>query len=144
MCYSAQIKADYHDFLREYGAVISLKRFSELFWEKRGDGQWARIPKAMREAFRRPRAEGEFELARLVVEADRELAERYETELAAQSARLARAEAVLASAKPTRKAADDQRIAGNKISAARRNLDDLQRKEVVDKDSRIYPGHMRR
>lgn len=139
MCYSAQIKADYHDFLREHGAVVSLKRFSELFWTKREDGQWARIPKSMREAFRRPRGEGEFELAKLVAEADRELAERYEAELAAQSARLARAEAVLAGDKPTRKAADDQRIAGNKISAARRNLDDLQRKDVVDRDSRIYP-----
>ncbi|MEO9077774.1 MAG: hypothetical protein ABI268_00545 [Rhodanobacter sp.] len=72
MCYSAQIKADYHDFLREHGAVISLKRFSELFWEKRQDGQWNKIPKAMRDAFRRPRGEDEFTLAKLVAEGDRE------------------------------------------------------------------------
>jgi putative SOS response-associated peptidase YedK len=140
MCYSAQIKADYHDFLREHGAVISLKRFSALFWEKRQDGQWTKIPKAMREAFRRAGGEDEFELAKLVAEADREQALKYESELSAQTERLAQAGAVLASPKPTKKAADDQRIASNKISAAQRNLEDLQRKEPVDKDSRIYPG----
>ncbi|MEO5830020.1 MAG: SOS response-associated peptidase family protein [Rhodanobacter sp.] len=140
MCYSAQIKADYHDFLREHGAVISLKHFSELFWEKRQDGQWTKIPKAMREAFRHPRGEGESALAKLVAEAGRELAGKYEAELSAQAERLIRAEAVLAGPKPTKKAADDQRIAGNKIQAAQRNLEDLRRKELVDKDSRIYPG----
>ncbi|WEN14283.1 SOS response-associated peptidase family protein [Rhodanobacter sp. AS-Z3] len=140
MCYSAQIKADYHDFLREYGAVLSLKRFSEVFWEKRQDGGWSKIPKAMRDAFRRPRGENEFELAKLVAEADREQADKYEAELSAQTERLVKAEAVLASAKPTKKAAEDQRIAGNKINAAQRSLEELQRKQLVDKDSRIYPG----
>ena len=140
MCYSAQIKADYHDFMRDHGATISLKRFSELFWEKRRDGQWTKIPKAMREAFRRPRSEDEFALAKLVAEADRELAGRVEAELLAQGERLVYAEAVLAGDKPTKKAASDQRIASNKIEAARRQLQDLQRKEPVARDSRIYPG----
>lgn len=140
MCYSAQIKADYHVFLREYGAVISLKRFAELFWEKRDDGQWTKLPKAMRDAFRHPRVEEDFELAKLVAEADREQAQRYQAELDAQSERLAKAEAVLAGPKPTKKAADDQRIATNKVKAAQRNLDDLQRRDLLDRDSRIYPG----
>lgn len=140
MCYSAQIKADYHQFQRDWGAVISLNRFTELFWRKRRDGQWVKIPKAMREAFRHPRGESEFELAKLVAEADREQAHRYDDELTAQSDRLAQAEAILAGPKPTRKAAQDQRIAGNKIAAARRNLDDLRRAEPLDKDSRIFPG----
>jgi hypothetical protein len=34
MCHHARIKADYQDFFREHGAIISLKRFSELFWKK--------------------------------------------------------------------------------------------------------------
>lgn len=117
-----------------------MKRFSELFWVKRQDGQWTKIPKAMREAFRRPRGEAEFALAKLVAEADREQAARYAAELSAQCERLVRARTVLASSKPTKRAADDQRIATNKIQAAQRNLDDLQRKEPVDRDSRIYPG----
>ncbi|MEO5831346.1 MAG: SOS response-associated peptidase family protein [Rhodanobacter sp.] len=140
MCYSAQIKADYHDFVRQWGAVVSLKRFAELFWEKRKDGGWTKIPKAMREAFRRPRGEDEFELAKLVAEADREQALKHESERTTQSERLAKAEAVLAGPKPTKKAADDKRIATNKIRAAQRNLDDLQRSDLVDQDSRIHPG----
>jgi putative SOS response-associated peptidase YedK len=140
MCYSAQIKADYHDFVREWGAVVSVKRFVELFWEKRKDGHWTRIPKAMREAFRKPEGEDGFALAKVVAEADREQAERYQAELSTQTARLKKAEAVLAGSRPTKKAADDQRIATNKIQAARRNLDDLQRAELVDRDARIFPG----
>jgi len=140
MCYSAQIKADYHHFVREWGAVISIKRFVELFWEKRQDGQWTKIPKAIREAFRKPETEDGFELAKLVAEGDREQADRYQAELNAQTARLEKAEAVLAGPKPTKKAADDRRIASNKIKATQRNLNDLQRVELVDRDSRIFPG----
>ena len=99
MCYSAQIEADYHHFVREWGAVVSMKRFVELFWEKRQDGQWTKIPKAMREAFRRPQGEEGFALAKLVAEADREQAERYQAELSAQSTRLEKAEALLAGSK---------------------------------------------
>lgn len=95
MCYSAQIKADYHHFLREWGAVISIKRFVELFWEKRKDSQWSKIPKAMREAFCKPEDEEGFKLAKLVAEADREQAEKYQAELGAQSIRLEKAKASL-------------------------------------------------
>jgi putative SOS response-associated peptidase YedK len=140
MCYSAQIKADYHDFVRQWGATVSLKRFAELFWEKREGGEWTKIPKAMRDAFRRPRREDEFALAKLVAEADREQAGRYEGELEAQSERLVKAESVLAGPKPSKKAAGDQRIATSKIKAVKRNLTDLQRTTLVDQDSRIYPG----
>ncbi len=140
MCYSAQIEADYDKFVREWGAVISLKRFVELFWEKRKDGQWVKIPKSMREAFRKPRNEDEFELAKWIAEGDREQIERYEAELQAQNERLAKAEAVLAGPKPTKTAAKDQEVASRKIKAAQRNLDDMRRKEPLDKDSRIYPG----
>jgi putative SOS response-associated peptidase YedK len=140
MCYSAQIEADYDKFVREFGAVISLKRFVELFWEKRKDGGWNKIPKAMREPFRKPRGEEGFELARIVAEGDREWVEKLQAELTLQTERLLNAEAILAGPKPTKKAAEDQRIATNKIKAARRNLEDLERKELLDKDSLIYPG----
>ncbi|MHA6203721.1 SOS response-associated peptidase family protein [Dyella soli] len=141
MCYSAEIKADYKLFVRIYGAVISIKRFTELFWEKREDGGWTKIPKAMRDAFRQPESEQGFELAKLVAEADREQGVAYQAELDAQAERLGKAEQVLAGPRPTRKAADDQRIATNKIKAARRSLDDLLRREPETKDSRIYPGN---
>lgn len=140
MCYSAQIRADHDRYVRHFGATISLQRFTELFWERRRDGSWTKIPKAMREAFRRPQSEAGFELARLVAEGDREQEQRYHEELTAQRERLAKAEAVLASPKPTKKAAEDKRIAGNRIAAAERNLRALQRRELEDDDSRIYPG----
>ncbi len=140
MCYSAQIEADYDKFVREWGAIISIKRFTELFWEKRKDGEWVKIPKAMREAFRKPRGDGGFNLAKIVAEGDREQADAYQVEIDAQSARLERAEAVLAGPKPTKTASNDKRIATDKISRAQRNLGDLTRKEPKDRDSRIYPG----
>jgi putative SOS response-associated peptidase YedK len=140
MCYSAQIKADYAKYLRHFGASISLQRFTELFWERRRDGSWTKIPKVMRDAFRHPESEAGFEIAKLVAEGDRELAQRYRDELATQRDRLAKAELVLAGPRPTKKAADDKRIAGNKIAAAERNLADLERREPADQDARIYPG----
>ncbi len=141
MCYSAQIEADYDKFVREWGAIISIKRFVELFWEKRKDGGWTKIPKAMREAFQHPKGEEGFEMAKIVAEGDREQADKYRAELGTQTERLKKAELILAGAKPTKKAADDQRIATSKIKAAQRNLGDIERKELVDKDSRIYPGN---
>ncbi|MHA6203521.1 SOS response-associated peptidase family protein [Dyella soli] len=140
MCYSAQIEADYDKFVREWGAIISIKRFVELFWEKRKDGGWSKIPKAMREAFRKPHGEEGFELAKLVAEGDREQAVALQAGLDAQVARLQRAEAVLAGPKPTKSASSDKRIATDKISRAPRNLDDLTSKEPKDHDTRIDPG----
>ncbi|MFC4527067.1 hypothetical protein [Dyella halodurans] len=137
MCYSAQIEADYDKFVREWGAVISIKRFVELFWGKRKDGGWTKIPKAMREAFRKPQGEEGFELAKLVAEGDLDLADKLYREVATLQERLAKAEGVLAGPKPTKKAAEDQRIATNKLKAAQH---DLTRAEPADKDSRIYPG----
>ncbi|MEP7185859.1 MAG: hypothetical protein ABI767_08475 [Rhodanobacter sp.] len=96
MFYSAQIKADYHHFLRKDGAVVSLKRFSELFWDQRQDGQWIKIPKAMREACRRSHLEDDFALDKMVAETDREQACKYEDGMLAKTERLAQAETVLA------------------------------------------------
>lgn len=140
MCYSAQIQSEYRKFERTFGAGIDIKRYVELFWEKRKDGGWNKLPKAMRASFSPPRNEQEMELARLVAEGDRERAMALEREIEEQTARLEKARATLASGKPTKKAADDQRIASNKIRAAQRNLDDLRRKELQPDDSRIYPG----
>ncbi|MGY2492321.1 SOS response-associated peptidase family protein [Cupriavidus sp. CP313] len=57
-----------------------------------------------------------------------------------QKTRLTAAERALA-AKPTKKAENDQRIATDKIARAQRNLADLQRADLLDRDSRIFPGH---
>lgn len=141
MCYSAQVWAAYDKFVRVHGAIMDINEFIRTFIDVKARGQWTRLPKAMRESFRRPENAAGFELAKLVAEGDRELQAAIELELSAQRERLAKAETVLAGPKPTKKAADDQRIAGNKIKAATRKLDDLQRRELVPDDSRIYPGY---
>jgi putative SOS response-associated peptidase YedK len=140
MCYSAQIEADYRKFSREYGAVLSFPRFVELFWTRRREGGWNRIPKAVRAAFAQPVTEQERELAGLVAAGDRELANVFEAELFQQRARLADAERALAT-RTTKKAENDRRIATDKIARAQRNLSDLRRTDPVADDARIFPGH---
>lgn len=140
MCYSAQVVASYQKFVREFGAILSIHEFFDLFVKKRADGGWSKIPKGMRDAFRKPLNEAGFELAKLVADGDRELGTALQTEIAAQRERLAKAEAVLVGPKPTKKAAEDKRIAEKKIKAAERNLKDLVRQAPDAKDSRIYPG----
>jgi hypothetical protein len=121
MCYSAQIWSDLHKYER-FGGALNVKEFVKLFWERRKSGDWTRkIPKAVRDAFSRPRNEAEMALAKLVAESNREAVAAIELELAAQRNRLLTAETILASAKPTKKAANDQRIATDKIAKAMRD-----------------------
>lgn len=141
MCFSAQVWAAYDKFVRVHGAIMDIKEFVRTFIDVKAREQWSRLPKAMRESFRKPESAEGFELAKLVAEGDRDLEATIEAELAAQRERLAKAEAVLASAKPTKKAADNQRVAGNKIRTAERKLADLHRRELGPEDSRIYPGY---
>ncbi|MBB6186981.1 SOS response-associated peptidase family protein [Rhodanobacter sp. MP7CTX1] len=140
MCYSAQIWADYKKYVRTFGADISVRRYVELFWEKKKSGDWQKIPKAMKAAFAVPRTEEEREVHALIAETDEEQALAFESVLFQQKTRLTGAERVMASGKPTKKAESDVRVAGNKIEQAQRKLSDLRRTELLDRDSRIYPG----
>ncbi|AEI83083.1 hypothetical protein CNE_BB2p02860 (plasmid) [Cupriavidus necator N-1] len=140
MCYSAQIHASYRKYVREFGASVSFEHFVELFWEKRRDGGWSKLPKAMRAAFLSAASDKERAVADLVAAGDKDQARALETELFQQKTRLTGAERALA-AKPTKKAENDQRIATDKIARAQRNLADLQRADLMDRDSRIFPGH---
>lgn len=140
MCYSAMIRSEHRRYEREYGVQVSLRRYVELFWEKRRDGGWLRIPKAMRADFAEARTPAERELAELAAAADGEQARVLEAELFRQKARLAEAERALA-VRASRKAEDEQRIATDKIARAQRNLADLQRSHLMQRDARIFPGH---
>jgi hypothetical protein len=42
MCYSAQIQASYHKYVRMFGAHMSIREFVQLYWE-RAEGSGARI-----------------------------------------------------------------------------------------------------
>ncbi|MES2404584.1 MAG: SOS response-associated peptidase family protein [Pseudomonadota bacterium] len=139
MCYSAQILADFRKFEREFGSILTVHQFVRFFWEQREDKTWRKITKAMKAAFANPRTDEEREIAAIIAQGDAEYERSLEAELFQQRTRLTAAERALQS-KPTKKAANDQRIATAKIAAAKRNLDDLRRKEPLPRDSRIYPG----
>lgn len=144
MCYAAQIKADFRKFTRQYGAVLSLHQFFKLFWHKRKDQEWQKIPKAVRTAFAQARgndaSDEERELAELVAAGDRDHANALEAELFRQKTRLAEAERALAS-RPTRKAENEQRVATDRIARLQQNLADLQRAAPTAEDAMIFPGY---
>jgi putative SOS response-associated peptidase YedK len=139
MCYSAQIWADYKKYVRAFGADVSVRQYIELFWEKKRDGSWQKIPKAVKAAFTDPITDDEREIQALIAETDKEQALAFETELFQQKTRLTDAERIMASGKPTKKAENDVRVAGNKIEQAQRRLSDLRRTDLLERDSRMFP-----
>ncbi len=138
MCYSAQIRADYRDYTRLFGAHLSIKEFVKLFYGRQEAK--LKIPKALETAFERDATTPEeLEIRGLIEAFKADRAMTLEQELFAQRKRLADAERTLQT-KQTKGALDSQRIATAKISKARLDLDDLRRTELLDRDSRIFPG----
>lgn len=138
MCYSAQIRADFHKYVRRFGADINIREFYRLYW-LRDRGEKIRIPRALDLAFADPGNDEEARIKALIDAHDRREAARLEQELFRQRKRLADAERALA-VKHTRGAAEDRRIAGDKVEWALGKLAALRRSEPIDEDSRIFPG----
>lgn len=137
MCYSAMVWASYARFVSAFNSDISIKDFVRIYLQ-RDAGKPVAIPRAMDDAFARPRSADEFEILSCINRFRARQTEKFTVELAAQRDRLERATAKL-QAKATKAAANDARIAASKISKAEFDLADLQRKEPVARDSRIYP-----
>ncbi|WP_199032698.1 SOS response-associated peptidase family protein [Ralstonia sp. ASV6] len=139
MCYSALVRAQYHEFVRMFGATLSLREFVELYVERSTD-KTVHIPKAMSAAFLQaqntPEERRIVELIR-AFDANRRL--EIEQELFEQRTRLNDAERDLR-AKVTKRASEEKRVATNKSEQARRRLDDLLRTELKPGDSRIFPN----
>lgn len=138
MCYSAEAWSDFHRFTKEFGAVLSIRHFVKLFGD-RGKDKKIKIPKAMADGFAHPKTEGEREVKAFIDAYDAQQTTALEQELFKQKKRLADAERVLAGPKPTKKAAEGQRIASNKIPDIQGKLADLHRTEPKASDSRIFP-----
>lgn len=139
MCYSAQIEADYKKFQLEFGAVIDLPTFTDLWLRKRGKPR-PKTPRALDLSFLRPGDSKVAAIAAEIREWDNEEVAQLETELTKQTERLAAAEQKLAT-KPTKTAANEQRIAGNKIEQINRKVADLKRANLLARDSRMFPGY---
>jgi putative SOS response-associated peptidase YedK len=135
MCYSARIWADYRKYVRVYGADVSIAEFARLFVD-RADGTKAKLPRAMDLAFA---GEEQGGIGAAIARWERDQVAALEQEIFKQRKRLANAVRTLAT-KPTKKAAEDQRIAGDKVEAGLQRLAALKRTEAQPGDSRIFPG----
>ena len=139
MCYSAQVWADYRRYIRDFGAELDIKEFYELFWRRLGEPR-IKIPKAMGAAFAEPRTDAELKIKEAIDSFAASETVKLEQMVFEQRKRLAGADRTLQT-KPTKAAANSQRIATDKIAWAMGKLSDLKRTEWKDDDSRIFPGH---
>ena len=137
MCYSGMVWNDYMKMIRVTGADISWDEFKRIF----GDRPQKRFdfPKALDAAFLKDPQPSAAPIRAMIEAYQRDEAARLEQELFKQKKRLGDAERSLQS-KTTKKALEDQRIAGRKIEWALEKLADLRRTALEPRDSRIFPG----
>lgn len=138
MCYSAQIRADYTKLVREYGAMMSLDEFAQLYAHDAGK-QRPKTPKAMDDGFAGARTPQGQDIVAKIQQWHAEEMQALDEEIRVQAARLKGAGDALA-ARPTQKARNELRIAGNRVERAQARLDDLRRTGLLPRDSRIFPG----
>lgn len=140
MCYSAEVWEDFRKYER-LGGTLDIHAFAQMMEARRATGDLFKVvPKAMRDPFAHPRNEGEQNIQQKMLDAYRSATLAIEEEIAGQTERLAKAEAVLASPKPTKKAENDKRVATNKIAAARERLDEIRARAESDGYGRMWPG----
>ena len=139
MCFSAIAVQSYKEFVRLFGATISYQEFYDLFW-RRKHGSKIKVPRAMEDAFAHPENDDERAIKALIDEHRQQETQRLEAEVFEQRTRLTKAERALQT-KPTKAAAESQRIATDKIERALARLNDMRRTEPrdSDSDSRIFP-----
>jgi hypothetical protein len=123
MCYSAQLQAAYLKYLRETGAQMDIDQFVEIFGARITDSS-IRIPRAIERWFDEPKRRRRAQDQGL----HRPVALRRDQQARARSVRAEetpRRRGARAGAKPTKAAAESQRIATNKIEQALTRLDRL-------------------
>lgn len=140
MCYSAQILADFSKY-RRLGGELDLEAFVVMAGWSREAGTWIKgVPKTMRNAFVDSTVPEEQAARAASLAAYQAAASVLEDRIGEQAERLAKAEAVLAGPKPTKKAANDQRVATNKIEADRAKLVQVTDRTAGAEYVRIWPG----
>lgn len=137
MCYSAMVEQRLKSLGLRFKARIDTPRFEDLF-RRRLEDDGIKIGKALEANFEAPETPAEREIKRLIDEYRARKAAQWEAELFKQKKRLADAERALA-VKETRRAREDQRIAGNKIDWYLRKLAELRRTTAEPSDARIFP-----
>ena len=137
MCYSAQLQAAYMRYLRETGAEMDVDQFVEIFGARVADSS-IRIPRAVERWFDEPKNDAELKIKGYIEQYRSAEITKLEREAFAQKKRLADAERTLAS-KPTKAAAESQRIATNKIEQALMRLERLKAVQPDPAEARIFP-----
>jgi putative SOS response-associated peptidase YedK len=137
MCYSAQVEAAYAAYVRATGAEMDVAQFEEIFGLRLHEPS-IKIPRAVDRWFERPTDAGGLKLRNLVMQHRAARIQELEAEIAKQRERLAGAEAKLAT-KPTKAAANDKRIATDKIETFEKRLPLYTGWEPTRLDDRIFP-----
>jgi putative SOS response-associated peptidase YedK len=139
MCYSAQLQAAYMRYLRETGCEMDIDQFVEIFGARVSDSS-IRIPRAIERWFDEPGNDGERRIKQFIDQYRGAEITKLEREVFAQKKRLADAERTLAS-KPTKAAAESQRIATSKIEQALTRLERIKAVQPDPAEARIFPLH---
>lgn len=138
MCYSAQVEESFKRYVKQFGAEIDIHQFVKLYGH-RPEGRAIRIPKAMDANFAEPANADERAIAAMIEQFDQAELARHEQELFKQRKRLADAERTLQT-RITRAASESQRIATAKVKWLLARIGDIKRRELLPRDSRIFPG----
>ncbi|OJY89512.1 MAG: hypothetical protein BGP25_07975 [Lysobacterales bacterium 63-13] len=139
MCYSAQVEESFKRYVKQFGADIDIHQFVKLYGH-RAEGMPLRIPKAMDANFAEAGTADERAIAAMIADFDGAELARHEQELFKQRKRLADAERSL-QARVTKAASESRRIATNKVKWLLARIADIKRRELLPRDSRIFPGH---
>jgi len=139
MCYAAQVSAAHANYLRMTGAQMDFEQFEEIFGLRNEDPA-VRIARAVDRWFEDPGTAPERRIRKLIDQYRTAQVTKLETEVFAQKRRLADAERKLAE-KPTKAAAESQRIATDKIEKAIKRLPLYKGWQPTKLDDRIFPLH---
>ena len=137
MCYSALVEQNLKTLARKTKAEVDVESFADLF-ARRAGGDDIKIARALEANFLKPGSAAEKRVAADIRAFHTAQAKRWEQELFKQKKRLADAERGLKT-RVTKKATEDQRIAGHKIEWLLAKLADLRRTEPQPDDGRIFP-----
>ncbi len=142
MCYSAMEEEDLNKLARHSKqAEVRLAAYEELLRRRNNFSHTKiriRFPRALEANFDNPGNEAERRIAALIAEHRATQRTELEQGLFQQRTRLADAERSLA-VRETKKALNEQRVAGSKVEWYRAQLANLDRRELKPADSRIYP-----
>lgn len=131
--------ASYYRYIAAFGAEISIDEFARIYMA-RDAGKAVSIPRAMDEPFYRPRTATEFQILSCINRFRARRVDELQADIAVQQSRLALAQASFAR-KPTKKAQESLRIAPRKIAKSESDLADLDRKQPLAGDNRIFPKY---